>query len=232
MKTKPRNMPLPRAPNPHLARHMARHMTRHMAALVLAIAASALPAAAHADSGERSGKDVVAATCSKCHATGLNGAPRIGDDKAWEKRASQGLESLTQHALKGIRMMPPHGANFTLSDIEIQRAITYMVNQSGGHWTEPISKSALPAERTGEQVVAAQCHKCHEAGVGGAPRIGDRAAWTPRLAHGLDALVRSAINGHGGMPARGGMANLTDAELRGAIVAMYSRDEKTGKAEK
>jgi len=74
-------------------------------------------------------------------------------------------------------------------------------------------------------VVQAQCHKCHEAGVGGAPRIGDRAAWSPRLAHGLDALVRSAINGHGGMPARGGMADLTDAELRHAIVFMYGKKE-------
>jgi len=125
--------------------------------------------------------------------------------------------------------MPPHGANFTLSDIEIQRAITYMVNQSGGHWTEPISKAALPAERTGQQIVDAQCHKCHEAGVGGAPKIGDRSAWAPRLAQGLGALVRSAVNGHGGMPARGGMANLTDSELRRAIVYMYSKNDEAGK---
>ena len=177
---------------------------------------------AHAPS-DLSGKEVVAGTCSKCHASGLNGAPRIGDTAAWSARARQGLEGLTQHALQGIRKMPPHGSNFMLSDIEIQRAITYMVNQSGGHWTEPISKSTLPAQRTGEQVVQAQCHKCHEAGVGGAPRIGDRAAWSPRLAHGLDALVRSAINGHGGMPARGGMVDLTDDELRHAIIFMYSK---------
>jgi cytochrome c5 len=169
-----------------------------------------------------SGKDVVETTCSKCHATGLNGAPRIGDEQAWSKRSAQGLESLTTHALEGIRKMPPHGSNFALSDIEIQRAITYMVNSSGGKWTEPISKAALPVERTGEEVVKAQCHKCHEAGVGGAPRIGDRAAWAPRLSHGLDALVRSAINGHGGMPPRGGVANLTDSELRHAILYMYN----------
>ena len=190
-----------------------------LAAVALALAAlAALPAGAT----DMPGKEVVDSTCSKCHATGLNGAPKIGDATAWKKRASQGLESLTQHALLGIRKMPPHGTNFALSDIEIQRAITYMVNQSGGHWTEPISKSTLPAQRTGEQVQA-QCHKCHEAGVGGAPRIGDRAAWSPRLAHGLDALVRSAINGHGGMPARGGMVDLTDDELRHAIIFMYSK---------
>jgi cytochrome c5 len=192
----------------------------------LAIAAAlGLCAPANADGTDLSGKEVVDSTCSKCHGTGLNGAPKIGDEKAWSARSAQGLESLTTHALEGIRKMPPHGSNFALSNIEIQRAITYMVNRSGGKWTEPISKSALPRERTGEQVVQAQCHKCHEAGVGGAPKIGDRSAWAPRLSHGLEALVRSAINGHGGMPARGGMINLTDSELRRAILYMYNNKE-------
>jgi hypothetical protein len=58
--------------------------------------------------------------------------------------------------------------------------------------------------------------------VGGAPRIGDRAAWTPRLTQGLDYLVHSAIKGHGGMPARGGMADATDVEIRSAIVYMFN----------
>ncbi len=220
---------------PHQHQHPARDRTaaapaRLAAQLALLLAAAVCACwAPHARGSDLSGKDVVASTCSKCHATGINGAPQIGNEKAWAKRAAQGLESLTQHALLGIRKMPPHGSNFSLTDIEIQRAITYMVNQSGGHWTDPISKSSLPAERSGEQIVQAQCHKCHEAGIGGAPKIGDRGAWAPRLAHGLDALVRSAINGHGGMPARGGMVNLTDAELRSAIVSMYSRNKEAGK---
>jgi len=171
---------------------------------------------------ERSGKQVVEAACVACHGSGANGAPKIGDKKAWDKRASQGLPGLTQNALKGIRQMPPHGGNPNLTDLEIERAITYMVNQSGGHWIEPINKASSLGERSGEQVVRTQCVKCHEAGVGGAPRIGDRAAWIPRLKQGVDSLVRSAINGHGGMPPRGGMANLTDSELRSAIVYMFN----------
>jgi cytochrome c5 len=87
----------------------------------------------------------------------------------------------------------------------------------------------MPAERSGEAVVRARCVDCHEAGKGGAPRIGDRDAWIPRLSNGLDALVRSAINGHGQMPARGGMANLTDRELRSAIVYMYTPPAKASK---
>ena len=55
----------------------------------------------------------------------------------------------------------------------------------------------------------------------GAPKIDDRAAWIPRMKYGVDATVRSAIKGHGAMPARGGMANLTDTELRAAILYMF-----------
>jgi cytochrome c5 len=182
---------------------------------------------ARAQRDERSGKQVVEAVCLACHGSGANGAPKIGDKKAWNKRASQGLPGLTQNALKGIRQMPPHGGNPNLTDLEIERAITYMVNQSGGHWTEPIDKARPLGERSGEQVVRTQCVKCHEAGAGGAPRIGDRAAWIPRLKQGVDGLVRSAINGHGGMPPRGGMANLTDPELRSAIVYMFNPAART-----
>lgn len=119
--------------------------------------------------------------------------------------------------------MPPHGARLDLSDLELKRAVTYMVNQSGGKWTEP-ADPALVGQRSGRQIVDAQCSKCHESGKGGAPKIGDRAAWIPRLSQGFEATVRSAINGHGGMPARGGLSNLTDHEIRGAIVYMFNPD--------
>jgi cytochrome c5 len=170
----------------------------------------------------RSGKEIVDTVCAACHGMGASGAPKIGDRKAWSKRAAKGLTGLTENALRGIRQMPPHGGNPDLTDFEIRRAITHMVNQSGGHWNEPINKAATPPERSGEQIVRAQCTKCHATGVGGAPRIGDRDAWIPRLKSGLDTVVSSAINGHGGMPARGGMANLTDRELRSAIVYMFT----------
>lgn len=190
-------------------------------AAVLALAALIAAPDALAQGKERSGKEVVDANCAKCHATGAQGAPKIGNQRAWSKRAQQGLSSLTQNALKGIREMPPHGGNLELTDVEIERAITYMVNQSGGKWVEPISRTAPTAARTGEQIVKMHCFKCHQDGVGGAPRIGDRDAWIPRLKAGLDNTVQSAIKGHGGMPARGGLANLTDGELRNAIIYMF-----------
>ena len=200
------------------------HVPSKVPILAVALALAVLVTAsldARAQRKERSGKDVVDSVCSKCHATGAKGAPKIGDKQAWSKRASQSLSSLTDHALKGIRQMPSHGGSPDLTDYEIKRAITYMVNQSGGKWVEPISKKSPPGLRTGEEVVKAQCFKCHESGKGGAPKIGDRDAWIPRLKEGLESTVRSAMKGHGGMPARGGLADLTDSELRSAVIYLF-----------
>jgi cytochrome c5 len=194
-----------------------------IAALGFSLAASVTAQTTSAQSGERSGKQVVEAVCSTCHRTGVNGAPKIGDKKAWAKLESRGLTGLTETALKGIRKMPAHGGNLALSDSEVERAITYMVNQSGGSWIEPASKATHAVERSGKQIVQVQCAKCHQTGVDGAPKIGDRTAWIPRLKQGLEAAVLSAIKGHGPMPARGGLANLTDAEIRAAIAFMVNQ---------
>lgn len=196
---------------------------QQMLVMTLALAALIVPQVAEAQGGERSGKVVVESTCASCHATGEKGAPKIGNKQAWSKLGERGLSSLTGSALKGIRQMPPHGANMKLTDTEIKRGITYMVNESGGNWVEPVSRTAKLVQRTGQQIVDAQCIKCHEKGTGGAPKIGDRDAWIPRLKNGLDPLVQSAVNGHGGMPPRGGVANLSDAELKDAITYMFNK---------
>jgi len=89
----------------------------------------------------------------------------------------------------------------------------------------PIAMQAAHAqsgERSGKEVVSARCAQCHESGANGAPRIGDKQAWTPRLKQGIDFAVYSAIKGHGDMPARGGMPDLTDGEVRSAILHMFN----------
>ena len=88
---------------------------------------------------------------------------------------------------------------------------------------------AQSRELTGEQVVRAQCVKCHEAGLHGAPKIGDRDAWIPRMKQGIEPLLRSAIRGHGKMPARGGMASFTDGEIRAAVLYMFNATQPLSK---
>jgi cytochrome c5 len=196
---------------------MINKRTGLLAAMLFALAQTGFSQAA-----DRSGKEVVDTVCANCHATGANGAPKIGDKQAWAKRSSQGLTSLTQHALSGVRSMPSHGGKLELTDLEIGRAVAYMVNKSGGKWKEPASAKDMAVERSGKQVVDAQCAKCHAKGEGGAPKIGDRQAWAPRLKQGMDALVLSAIRGHGSMPPRGDQADLTDSEIKNAVNYMFN----------
>lgn len=76
--------------------------------------------------------------------------------------------------------------------------------------------------RPGDKVYNSTCSACHATGAAGAPMLGDKAAWQPRLAKGLDGLLKSAINGLNAMPPRGG-SNATDLELARAIVHMANK---------
>jgi cytochrome c5 len=95
---------------------------------------------------EKSGKEVVDGACGACHGAGVLGAPKIGDKAGWGPRIAQGLDRLTQSAIKGIRQMPPRGGNPDLSDLELARAIVYMANESGASFKEPAAKPA-PAKK-------------------------------------------------------------------------------------
>lgn len=71
--------------------------------------------------------------------------------------------------------------------------------------------------RDGATVYNTICMACHATGLAGAPKTGDKAAWAPRIATGLEALLKSATNGKNAMPARGGNAGLSDDELKAAV---------------
>ena len=199
-------------------------------AMLAVLACAAAPALAQNVS--QRGVDVYEAVCSGCHANGDKGAPRVGDTVAWYGRAAKGLAGLTKNAMEGIRRMPPHGGNTSLSRLELQRAIVYMVNESGGEWVEPEDPARPASHRNGAQIAKVHCGLCHESGFDGAPRIGDYAAWLPRTTLGINPLVRAAVRGHGGMPPRGGKATLTDAELRSAIIYMISSERGRAAAER
>lgn len=91
---------------------------------------------------------------------------------------------------------------------------------------------AFAAERSGAEVVKSQCGRCHEAGTANAPRPGDKSAWAPRMSRGIDALALSAVRGHGGMPPRGGKADLTDGEIRSAVLYLFDPTGATKPAAK
>jgi cytochrome c5 len=76
------------------------------------------------------GKATFDKTCSACHATGVAGAPKVGDKGAWAPRVAQGANALHANAVKGKGAMPPKGGNPALSDADVAAAVDYMVAAS------------------------------------------------------------------------------------------------------
>jgi cytochrome c5 len=88
----------------------------------------------------------------------------------------------------------------------------------------PAVPTTPTAARSGKQVYETTCFACHAIGAAGAPKFGDKAAWAPRIAQGIDTLLSHAVNGFQGksgvMPPRGTCANCSDGELKAAIEYM------------
>jgi cytochrome c5 len=183
----------------------------------------------------KSGEEVYKSVCTACHASGAAGAPKLGDKGGWAPRLKDGQKKLVATAIRGEGAMPARGGGADLSDLEVERAVVYMANQAGANFKEP---SAPAAEKTaatapaaakvaatapaagnanGKKIYESTCVACHGAGVAGAPKAGDKAAWALRLKAGTEALYASALNGKGAMPPRGGNKDLADAEVKAAV---------------
>lgn len=82
--------------------------------------------------------------------------------------------------------------------------------------------SDAAALKTGEQVYQGQCAACHNVGAAGAPKLGDAAAWAPRIKTGYEALLNSALKGKGAMAAQGG-GDYSDFEIARSVVYMANQ---------
>ncbi len=88
---------------------------------------------------------------------------------------------------------------------------------------QKVAAKAGPAD--GKSVYDKACTACHMVSVAGSPKLGDKAAWAPRIKTGMDALMQSVIKGKNAMPPKAGNPGLTDAEIRAAIDFMVSRSK-------
>lgn len=93
--------------------------------------------------------------------------------------------------------------------------------------TSTPAPAAAPINEAGKKIYGATCSMCHAAGVGGAPKPGDKADWAPRIAQGMDTLYKHAQEGFTGskgmMPARGGSPSLKDEDIKAAVDFMVDQ---------
>lgn len=91
----------------------------------------------------------------------------------------------------------------------------------------PAVAAAPSGPRTGEEVYNTACMACHSTGAAGAPKVGDVAAWAPRIAKGIDALYASGTGGVAGtgMMPKGGCVNCSDEEVHAAVDYMVANSQ-------
>ncbi|WP_349604409.1 c-type cytochrome [Cupriavidus sp. DF5525] len=183
----------------------------------------------------KTGEQVYKEICAACHATGAAGAPKYGTAADWSARIGQGFDGLMKSMLNGKGAMPPRAGSTPddYTDYELARAVVYMADAGGAKFPEPPAPAAAaPTTAAAPEAVAAPaaaapaaasaevgkkvyeqvCAACHAAGVAGAPKFGDKAAWAPRLKEGMDAVHNFALKGKGVMPPKGGYAG-PDADV-------------------
>ena len=144
--------------------------------------------------------------------------------------------SLVMGVLFGIFFICIGAARMIAPDHELDAAALAKINNAtqpvGEVVTDPAAlEMKLAANKparapyTGEQVVSKVCGACHQSGMLGAPKIGDKGEWAKRkgAAGGVDGLVKVAIKGLNQMPPRGGDSDLSDDEIKAAIEYMLSK---------
>ena len=85
---------------------------------------------------------------------------------------------------------------------------------------QAVAEGSASGGKSGEEVYKAVCSMCHQAGMLNAPKFGDAQAWAPRISQGYETLVQHALKGIRSLPAKGGNASLSDAEVAGAVLYM------------
>jgi len=100
---------------------------------VLGCAHGGPASAARLQTGEQVYQDV----CQTCHASGLAGSPKYGDEATWDALLAEGQTVLTAHGWVGVRAMPPKGGKPDLKLEEFARAVAFMARAGGADWQDP-----------------------------------------------------------------------------------------------
>jgi len=134
-----------------------------------------------------------------------------------------GIVMIAELATGGLKVDPKSPA---MSDAAIAarlKPLSAAAPASGGG--APVQTAAAKASgpADGKQVYESVCTVCHGAGIAGAPKTGDKAAWKPRIAQGTATLYEHALKGKGAMPPKGGAMSTPDADIKAAVDYLVSQ---------
>jgi cytochrome c5 len=181
--------------------------------------------------GHHTGHEIYQRYCSACHAAGAGGAPKFGDAQVWKHLLKTvGHKHLLHNAIHGINAMPAKGTCLACSDADILHALDFMIKHSlagGVGLNRPHGKAIKRLTlQDGARVYRAHCASCHQQGVDGAPKLGDRTAWRSALKQNVDGLFVRIVKGQGRHPVRGGCMHCSDAELIAAIKYLLQKSSR------
>lgn len=77
----------------------------------------------------------------------------------------------------------------------------------------------------GQKIYQSTCQACHTTGAAGAPKLGDKEAWAPRISQGMDVLVANAISGKNAMPPKGACGSCSDDDIKATVEYMVSQSQ-------
>ncbi|HVV68504.1 MAG TPA: c-type cytochrome [Gammaproteobacteria bacterium] len=192
---------------------------------------SKMPPAPSVGTGAKAGEAIYQKYCAGCHMSGGGGAPKFGDSSQWAPFLAAGMDKVYTNAIHGVGGMPPKGNCDSCTDDQVKNAVDYIVNNSKG--TAGQSQAAAPAVQSltslqkGKEVYTEVCSVCHTNGQLGAPKLGDKEAWTPILQNNLDVLIERSIKGYKGHPPMGACYQCSDADIISAVKYM-AQESGTG----
>ncbi|MFK5925743.1 MAG: c-type cytochrome [Desulfuromusa sp.] len=149
-------------------------------------------------------------------AQGSAPAPKAVEKPAVVEKVEQVVEKTKEKVAQATEQVQEKVAEVTE---KAKEKVAQVTTQAQG-----LIATALPSvSGNGQAVYTKSCASCHKIGIIGAPKTGDKAAWAPRISGGTESLVKSAINGKGKMPAKGGSSSLTDNEVKAAVEYMVEQ---------
>nr|CAA6810292.1 MAG: Cytochrome c class I [uncultured Thiotrichaceae bacterium] len=171
--------------------------------------------------------------CVACHASGVNGAPKLGSKDDWAELLTVGEDTLYQAVIDGPNHMYSKGGSALESETQVRDIIAYMMNSAIDDENKSTVNSASEEDKArhlrinnGYKVYDMICFSCHDTGEAGAPKIGVPSAWDDRIAkRGLAGLTQSVINGKSHMYVRAGSADYSEADFSSIVEYMMSTIE-------